>query len=102
MNRYSLLLQTALANAERKLQEERATLSRYDEELKALERVIKQKKEDIENVAVELTKKDHDLGSLKKEKAAAESQVAGLEKQYDWIAQEQSYDGFPGLFAGIH
>ncbi|KAJ8469227.1 hypothetical protein ONZ51_g9127 [Trametes cubensis] len=78
----------ALAKAERKLQEERATLSRYDEELKALEQVIKDKKTAINEATLSITQKEHDrIASLQRERTVAENQAANLEKQYEWIVE---------------
>lgn len=78
-----------MARAEKKLQEERATLSRYDDELKALEQVIKAKKQEISNADLDITKHEHDIVSLKREMTVAENQAINLEKQYDWIVEEQ-------------
>lgn len=78
-----------MARAEKKLQEERATLSRYDDELKALEQVIKAKKQEISNADLDITKHEHDIVSLKREMTVAENQATNLEKQYDWIVEEQ-------------
>ncbi|KAI8976364.1 condensin complex subunit SMC2 [Trametes punicea] len=86
----------ALAMAERKLHEERATLSRYDEELKALEQVIKDKKKAISDGELQITQKEHDVGSLQREKTIAENQAANLEKQYEWIIEEHEQFGKPG------
>ncbi|OSD02346.1 condensin complex subunit SMC2, partial [Trametes coccinea BRFM310] len=86
----------ALAKAERKLQEERATLSRYDEELKALEQVIKDKKKAISDNELAITKKEHDIASLERERTIAENQATNLEKQYEWITEEQEQFGKPG------
>jgi structural maintenance of chromosome 2 len=54
--------------AERKLQEEHATLTRFDNELKELERVIKEKKQAMADADLELTKLQHDIQVLAKEK----------------------------------
>ncbi|CDO76576.1 hypothetical protein BN946_scf184950.g2 [Trametes cinnabarina] len=88
--------QDALAKAERKLQEERATLSRYDEELKALEQVIKEKKKAISEHELTITKKEHDIATLQRERTVAENQATNLEKQYEWIIEEHEQFGKPG------
>ena len=87
-------MQNSLADAERKLQEERATLKAYDDELKALDHAIKEKKEKISQTGLEIENIKHGLTSLAREKTAAENQVASLEKQYDWIVTEQGYGRF--------
>jgi structural maintenance of chromosome 2 len=86
-------MQESRNNAESKLKEERATLTRFDDELKELERVIKEKKQAIANADLELTKLQHDAQVLAKEKAAAVNFVANLEKQFEWIAEEKEYVG---------
>ncbi len=81
--------QAAAAQAEKKLLEERATLSRYDEELKSLERAIKEKKQAISDVELQIQQREHEITTLKKEKVGAENQAANLEKQHEWIAEER-------------
>lgn len=66
-------------------------MSRYDEELKSLDRVIKEKKQAISDADLTMTKLDHDLTSLNKEKTAAENFAANLEKQFEWIVEEREY-----------
>lgn len=77
--------------AVRKLQEERATLTRFDNELKALESVIKDKKQSVSDVDLQLQKFDHDMQALAKEKTAAQNFVANLEKLHEWILEEKRY-----------
>ena len=83
--------QVSHAKAEKKLQEERATLTRFDNELKELDRVIKAKKQTISDADLQLKKFEHDMQALAKEKTAATNFVANLEKQYDWIQDESEY-----------
>lgn len=94
-------MQNSLADAERKLQEERATLKAYDDELKALDHAIKEKKEKISQTGLEIENIKHGLTSLAREKTAAENQVSSLEKQYDWIVTEQGYERFPHLLFSV-
>lgn len=63
-------------------------MSRFDDELKELERVIKEKKQAISDADLQLKKLEHDLQALAKEKTAATNFIANLEKQYEWIAEE--------------
>lgn len=81
-------VKTLHTKAEAKLWEERATLTRFDNELKELERVIKNKKQCVSDADLGLKKTEHELQSLGKEKAAAANFVVNLEKQYEWIAEE--------------
>lgn len=81
-------LQAAHAKAEAKLLEEKATLTRFDTELRELEEAIKAKKQAVVDVELVLKKLEHDVQTLAKEKASALTSVSNLEKQYDWIAEE--------------
>ncbi|KAL4247183.1 SMC family protein [Abortiporus biennis] len=88
--------EASFKKAERKLQEERATLSRFDNELKELQQVIKEKKQAISDADLENKKLEHDIQVLKKEQTALENFVASLEKQYEWIVEEQENFGKEG------
>ncbi|KAH8113153.1 condensin complex subunit SMC2 [Phellopilus nigrolimitatus] len=86
----------AHTDALRKLQEERATLTRFDNELKELESVIKDKKQAISDADLQLKKLEHDLQALTKDKTSAQNFVANLEKMYDWISEEKKFFGKQG------
>ncbi|OBZ73328.1 Structural maintenance of chromosomes protein 2 [Grifola frondosa] len=88
--------EASYAKAEHKLQEERATLTRFDNELKELERVIKEKKQAVSDAELQQKKLEHDLSTLGKEKTSSENFVSNLEKQYEWIADEHEQFGKPG------
>jgi structural maintenance of chromosome 2 len=81
----------AHAKAEEKLQEERATLTRFDNELKDLANVIKEKKQAASQADLNLKSLEHAIQVLGKEKTTAIHFVANLEKMYDWIADESEY-----------
>lgn len=68
--------------------EERATLKRFDNELKELENVIRKKKDAITEAELALKKLEHDLGALAKDRTTAVNSVANLEKMYEWIGEE--------------
>jgi structural maintenance of chromosome 2 len=77
--------------AERRLQEERATLTRFDTELRELDEVIKAKKQAASDAEVEIKKLDHEVQALAKEKAGHVTAATNLEKQYEWIAEENQW-----------
>lgn len=83
-----LIRQAEHGEAERRLQEERATLTRFDTELRELDEVIKAKKQAASDAEVAIKKLDHDLQALVKEKAGHVTATTNLEKQYEWIAEE--------------
>ena len=70
------------------MQEERATLTRFDNELKELETVIKEKKAASKQNELDLQNLDHTIQNLAKEKTAALNVVAGLQKSHGWILEE--------------
>ncbi|KAI0698009.1 condensin complex subunit SMC2 [Cytidiella melzeri] len=84
------------AKAEGKLQAERATLAGFDNELEELEKVIKAKKQSVSDADLEIKKIEHDVQSLGKERTAAMNHVQGLEKQFEWILEEQEQFGRRG------
>ena len=71
------------------LNEERATLTRFDNELKALDEIIKAKKQASTDAELHLKKLEHDLQSLAKEKVASVNLIANLEKVHPWIVEEK-------------
>lgn len=84
-------LQEAYAAAEAKLAEERATLTRFDDELKELDRVIKEKKEAVSNEERLLGTLESDIKQLNREKATNANFLTNLEKQYEWIKHDKQY-----------
>jgi len=72
----------------RKLQEERATLTRFDDELRELESVIKEKKQAASDAELAAKRMEHEVQALGKEKTTAQTFVSNLEKQFEWIAEE--------------
>ena len=83
-----LIRQAEHGEAERRLQEERATLTRFDTELRELDEVIKAKKQAASDAEVTIKKLDHDLRALVKEKAGHVTVATNCEKQYEWIAEK--------------
>ena len=81
--------QATHAEALRRLQEERATLTRFDNELKDLDEAIKNKKQAISDAELSLKKLEHDSQNLAKEKTTAVNFVANLEKLNEWIPEEK-------------
>jgi structural maintenance of chromosome 2 len=82
------LQQAEHGEAESRLQEERATLTRFDTELRDLDEVIKAKKQAAADADVSIKKVEHEVQALAKEKAGHLTGATNLEKQYDWIAEE--------------
>ena len=70
------------------MQEERATLTRFDTELRELDEVIKAKKQAASDAEVSIKKLEHDVQALTKEKASHATAATNLERQYEWIVEE--------------
>jgi structural maintenance of chromosome 2 len=86
-----VVTQAEFQEADRKLQEERATLTRFDHEVTELEQVIKDKKSAVSDADLKIQKLDHDLQNLRKDRAASLTKIQELEKLHSWIAEEQQY-----------
>lgn len=81
-------IQAKHAKAEARLQEERATLTRFDKELKELDDAIKVQKKGISDAELSVKRLEHEIGALEKDKITQGTNMANLEKQYDWIREE--------------
>lgn len=81
-------MQAKHAKAEARLQEERATLTQFDNELKELDDAIKVHKKGISDAELNVKRLDHEIGTLEKEKTTQAGVITNLEKQYDWIREE--------------
>ena len=78
-------VQSRYREAETKLSEELATLTRYDNELKDLEATIKTKKQAIADTDLQLKQLERDLGTGVKEKQRLLNQADELERQHEFI-----------------
>lgn len=81
--------QAAYAKAEKTLQEERATLTRFDNELKELANVIKEKKHAVSQAELDVKGLDHEVQVLSKDRTTAVNHAANLERQCEWIQVEK-------------
>jgi structural maintenance of chromosome 2 len=70
-----------------------AVLSRFDTELKELDRVIKEKKAIISQADLSVQEILHDIQVLNKDKTSAANKVTGLEATYEWIEQDKEWVG---------
>lgn len=82
------IVQAKHAKAEARLQEERATLTQFDNELKTLDDAIKAQKKGISDAELNVKRLEHEISALEKDKVTQVAYVANLEKQYDWIREE--------------
>ncbi|KAI9440164.1 hypothetical protein F5148DRAFT_1154121 [Russula earlei] len=79
--------EAAHGEVERRLQEERVTLTRFDTELREQDEVIKARKQAAANAEVAINKFEHDLQAFTKEQAGHVTAMTNLEKQYEWIVE---------------
>ncbi|KAL9058441.1 MAG: hypothetical protein Q9162_001736 [Coniocarpon cinnabarinum] len=82
--------------AQAQLDDERAKLTGFDEELKSLEEATTSKTTQISDDSLEIQKLGHALEKIQKDRQIAAQFLATLEKEHDWIADEQSSFGKPG------
>ncbi|KAF7122508.1 hypothetical protein CNMCM5793_000533 [Aspergillus hiratsukae] len=81
--------------AQAQLEDERAKLTGFDEELRELEEAIKSKNSRITEEGLEMQKLGHQLEKLQKEQQAAAQTVAHMEAEHEWIADEKDNFGRP-------
>ncbi|KAH7886786.1 condensin complex subunit SMC2 [Phlebopus sp. FC_14] len=84
------------AKAEAKLEEERATLVQFDNELKQLEEVMKAQKAGVADADLNMKRLDHEITALEKDKVAQAGRVDSIEKQFEWIREEYQSFGKAG------
>ncbi|KAK7750362.1 Structural maintenance of chromosomes protein 2 [Diatrype stigma] len=90
-----------LAQAE--LDDERAKLTGFDDELNALEEATRSKNARIAEEGLELQKLGHQVDKFHKEKQGLAARLAELEEKHEWIAEERDNFGRAGTpydFAG--
>lgn len=78
------------------LEDERAKLSSFDNELAELEATSKAKTTRISDEALEVQKLGHQIENFSKQQASVASQLQALEKEHDWVAEEAEIFGRPG------
>ncbi|KAJ6136815.1 hypothetical protein N7497_012368 [Penicillium chrysogenum] len=79
--------------AQAQLDDERAKLTGFDEELRELEEAMKSKSSQITEDALEAQKLGHQLEKLQKDQYTASQAVAHMEQEHEWIADEKENFG---------
>ena len=82
--------------AQANLDDERAKLSGFDEELRALEEAAASKSALITEESLESQKLSHTLEKLDKEQDGAKEVLSRMEADHEWIADEMAHFGKPG------
>lgn len=82
-------VQLQYEEASAKLQAELAALTRFDEEIKGLDKAISRIKEEITDAELNVRKAEHDIQTAQKEKTSSQAHVTSLEKHHPWIREEQ-------------
>lgn len=78
------------------LEDERAKLHQFDDELRALEEATRSKKARITEEGLEMQKLGHQIEKFHKEQQSAGENVARLEAEYEWIQDEKDHFGRSG------
>lgn len=81
------------AQAEAALNDERRKLSSFDDEIADLDRAAKRKNQQISDEKIEAQKLGHAIDNFAKVQLGAQQAVANLEKEYEWILEDQSSFG---------
>ncbi|KAK0547892.1 Structural maintenance of chromosomes protein 2 [Tilletia horrida] len=89
-------LQSDSETAQAKLNEERATLSHYDEELSTLREAGKAKRQEIADAELRVKAMRHDIEKAKQDCNSVEKQIKLLESQYEWLITENRFFGQAG------
>ncbi|KAH7328211.1 RecF/RecN/SMC [Stachybotrys elegans] len=79
-----------------KLEEEKAKLHLFDDELRALEDAIRSKNARVAEEGLEMQKLGHQIEKFNKEQQTAAENVAHLESEYEWIEDEKDKFGRSG------
>lgn len=82
--------------AQAQLDDERAKLSIFDDELRALEEATRSKNARITEEGLEMQKLGHQVEKFHKEQQTAGQTVEHMEKEHEWIADEKDKFGRPG------
>jgi structural maintenance of chromosome 2 len=78
------------------LDDERAKLHQFDDELRALEEATRSKNSQLTEEGLEMQKLGHQVERFNKEQQGAAENVAHLEAEHEWIADEKENFGRPG------
>ncbi|KAM5519083.1 RecF/RecN/SMC N terminal domain-containing protein [Fusarium oxysporum f. sp. phaseoli] len=89
-------LQETHDTVQAQLDDERAKLHQFDDELRALEDATRSKNSRIAEESLEMQKLGHLVEKFHKEQQGAAEKVARLEKEFDWIADEKDKFGRSG------
>ncbi|KAK1021157.1 Structural maintenance of chromosomes protein 2, partial [Friedmanniomyces endolithicus] len=88
--------------AEATLNDERAKLSGFDEEIADLERAAKRKGQQISDEKLEAQKLTHAIDNFAKQQQQSQQALAMLEKEHDWIHEAATAFGKPGTPYDFH
>ncbi|KAK0391038.1 hypothetical protein NLU13_0540 [Sarocladium strictum] len=83
-------------NVQAQLDDERAKLHQFDDELRALEEATRSKNSQLTEESLDMQKLGHEVERFHKEQQGAADSVAHLEAEHDWIADEKDNFGRPG------
>jgi len=82
--------------AQAQLDDERAKLTGFDDELRSLEEATRSKASQITEESLEMQKLGHQIERFHKEQQAAVQTVAQMEREHEWIAEEKENFGRSG------
>lgn len=83
-------------NVQAQLDDERAKLHQFDDELRSLEEATRSKNSQLTEEGLEMQKLGHQVERFNKEQQGAAENVAHLEAEHEWIADEKENFGRTG------
>lgn len=86
-------MQDAHDVAQAQLDDERAKLTGFDDELRELEETMQSKNSQVTEEGLEMQKLGHQLEKLQKDQHTAAQAVASMEREHEWIADEKEHFG---------
>lgn len=88
--------QEASDTAQAELDDERAKLSGFDNELTSLQKAMQAKSAQVSKEALEGKELEHQIDNYAKEQQKAQQQLSALESTHDWVSDEIDSFGKPG------
>ncbi|KAI9882306.1 MAG: 37S ribosomal protein S9, mitochondrial [Watsoniomyces obsoletus] len=88
--------------AQSRLKEERAKLTGFDDELRALEEATRTKNSRVTEEGLEIQKLSHQIDKSHKEQQTAAQTVTAMEREYDWIHDARDSFGRSGSPYDFH
>ena len=88
---YLIIFKSLLDQAQIELEKEKEMLSAFDEEIAELQMAVKTKTAQIAEAQLEMSKINHEIEKLQRDKELAQQAVLRMENEHDWILNQKQY-----------